>query len=286
MALQRMALYEALTRPAVIAHRATAATSGKPQRMPIPMSIKDGVRTAKRVYVNLPDLGIDARAIPGFDSIGPQIPPFPEMWIEYSITGSDIIFGALIRDQGVPAGESRTGIRTHFTLDFFALDEGAVTLGYGALAVVRDDGSLEELVATRVEDASMRSWSEIGGDEWDIHMPRAMAIPPMTAIGLMNCKNVKVEPSNRPITRSKKNRGKNVAKLNYHTIVLPGSSSSSGGTGECKGVMPQHKVRGHFKTFTAEAPLMGQHVGTYWWGWQVRGNKKNGITVTDYKVGA
>jgi hypothetical protein len=25
-------------------------------------------------------------------------------------------------------------------------------------------------------------------------------------------------------------------------------------------------VDGHFKTFTAEAPLFGKHVGTYWWG--------------------
>ncbi len=31
---------------------------------------------------------------------------------------------------------------------------------------------------------------------------------------------------------------------------------------------------------------MGRHVGTYWWGWQVRGNPNNGVTITDYRVGA
>lgn len=25
-------------------------------------------------------------------------------------------------------------------------------------------------------------------------------------------------------------------------------------------------IKGHYKTYTADAPLMGKHVGTYWWG--------------------
>jgi hypothetical protein len=42
-------------------------------------------------------------------------------------------------------------------------------------------------------------------------------------------------------------------------------------------------VRGHFKTFTAEKPLMGRAVGTYSWGWQLRGDPKRGIVISDYQ---
>jgi hypothetical protein len=47
-----------------------------------------------------------------------------------------------------------------------------------------------------------------------------------------------------------------------------------------------HRVRGHFKTFTAERPLMGKHVGTCWWGWQLRGdpNPNRGIVTSDYQI--
>ena len=44
-------------------------------------------------------------------------------------------------------------------------------------------------------------------------------------------------------------------------------------------------LRGHFKTFTEDAPLFGKVVGTFWWGWQVRGTAKNGVIVSDYKIG-
>jgi hypothetical protein len=107
----------------------------------------------------------------------------------------------------------------------------------------------------------------------------------LLALGFMNCKNVKTERHERLQQLGKKQRRKRPAKLDYHTIVLPGGADIGGGqaSGEPR-ELAQHKVRGHFKTFTAERPLMGQHVGTYWWGWQVRGSKDNGTVVSDYKV--
>ncbi|WP_225050582.1 hypothetical protein, partial [Enterococcus casseliflavus] len=74
----------------------------------------------------------------------------------------------------------------------------------------------------------------------------------------------------------------------YNTIHLPNESHSSGtkrdsGTNCGKSL---HTVRGHFKIFTEDKPLLGKHVGTYWWGWQVRGSKEVGEVVSDYKVSA
>jgi hypothetical protein len=31
---------------------------------------------------------------------------------------------------------------------------------------------------------------------------------------------------------------------------------------------------------------MGKHVGTYYWGWQVRGKRTNGEIISSYEVGA
>jgi len=112
----------------------------------------------------------------------------------------------------------------------------------------------------------------------------------LVAVGWMNCRNVQLRQHDRSgnIGGSKRKRLRNQARsLDFHTIHLPGVDYESDGsvTAEHRDLR-LHQVRGHFKTFTADAPLMGQHVGTYWWGWQVRGSKRNGVVVSDYKVGA
>ena len=52
---------------------------------------------------------------------------------------------------------------------------------------------------------------------------------------------------------------------------------------------PQHRplplflVRGHYQTYTAEAPLFGKHVGRWWWAPQTRGDADNGIVLKSYR---
>ena len=75
--------------------------------------------------------------------------------------------------------------------------------------------------------------------------------------------------------------------VSYHTIVLPSVRPSGGSADPAQGTLaeqPLHKVRGHFKTYTAEAPLLGRHTGTYWWGHQVRGSREHGEVVSDYRL--
>ena len=108
------------------------------------------------------------------------------------------------------------------------------------------------------------------------------------ALTLINCKNVTTDDKHR-ITFSRsgteKRRGIPARKIKYHTIVLPGGGSTwDRKTGRHRAAA-LHRVRGHTKTFTADKPLMGKHVGTYWWGWQVRGSADNGIVVSDYEMG-
>lgn len=44
-----------------------------------------------------------------------------------------------------------------------------------------------------------------------------------------------------------------------------------------------HICRGHFKRFE-EKPLFGKYSGLFWWEYQIRGNRKHGIILKDYKV--
>ncbi|MGV9615167.1 hypothetical protein [Nocardia xishanensis] len=110
------------------------------------------------------------------------------------------------------------------------------------------------------------------------------------AIGLMNCRNVEITETQTSIRSSRKpKRGtpKPLKPLVHHVITLPGSRrprnsvevQAIGG-----GPTPLHLVRGHFKTYTADAPLLGKHVGTYWWQPAVRGDREHGVIETSYRV--
>lgn len=46
--------------------------------------------------------------------------------------------------------------------------------------------------------------------------------------------------------------------------------------------VPLHLCRGHFKTYTPEKPLLGRHVGTYWWEPHLRGDEHVGVVVHDH----
>lgn len=106
--------------------------------------------------------------------------------------------------------------------------------------------------------------------------------PAVLAVGLMNCKNVHTEERSTGNVFNRKKR-KRSPKLDYHVIVLPapaGGGEDAGGHWDVQ----RHKVRGHFKTYTADKPLMGRHVGTYWFAWHLRGDAERGRIIADYKL--
>lgn len=93
------------------------------------------------------------------------------------------------------------------------------------------------------------------------------------AFGFMNCRNVRLDDAVRVQRHGKKGvadrrRSFPAAKV----INVPGMSSAAGrhtlGAGE---PIAPHVVRGHFKNYTEDAPLLGKITGTYWWGHHVRG---------------
>lgn len=235
------------------------------------------LRQAKRVWVD-PDMATRAMAIaedgkhPGVASIGPQTLPFDSMYFETRFRGVPTAVFARAERGTNGSVNSYESIHPH---------KKEIHVGCSSNPMIWMDIDSSGAINSARGDATL------GTDSTPADFMHLL--PALLAVGLMNCKNVtterveRINPHQRSSSRKKR---KLPPKLDYHTIVLPGSRSGGGALVEGLDVMPHHQVRGHFKTFTAERPLMGQHVGTYWWGWQVRGNKKNGITVTDYKIGA
>lgn len=107
----------------------------------------------------------------------------------------------------------------------------------------------------------------------------------LVALGFMNCRNVSTQRVERPAKQPKKSRRKRPDRADYHVIVLPRKAYSGDSyTTDEHGRRRLHCVRGHVKTFTAERPLLGKHVGSYWWSDQLRGNPDLGVVEADYKV--
>lgn len=108
----------------------------------------------------------------------------------------------------------------------------------------------------------------------------------LVGLGFMNCKNVGLQRVERPVKQPRKARRQRPPKVDYHTIVLPRPKGAPSGNGSANktGEIPLHHVRGHFKTYTPQAPLLGKHVGTYWWSHYVAGNPERGEVISDYRI--
>lgn len=105
---------------------------------------------------------------------------------------------------------------------------------------------------------------------------------------LMQCKNVTTE-NHKPseaLNMARRKRGKQEL-LTYKTLklLLPGKKEKhllqNNPTGDHNRI---HFCRGHFKEYTAEAPLFGRITGLWWWQPHVRGKSTDGVVMKDYQV--
>lgn len=138
---------------------------------------------------------------------------------------------------------------------------------------------IERALADRAEvlhrlDAVVADWVKV-----------AVLHPSLMAHSLLACKNVETDIHHPNPKLSKRNaRKKGFPLVSFKTLrIVP---TGGGGHGGQTGLTRLHIMRGHFKTFTAEKPLFGRVVGTYWWSPGLRGNAKRGVVVKDYAVEA
>jgi hypothetical protein len=107
-------------------------------------------------------------------------------------------------------------------------------------------------------------------------------------LSLMHCKNVdvrQVDPPERLSRKHERRHGRPLASYYVLSVKPIGRVLDTEGEAQTKGLAHAlHICRGHFKTFTEDAPLFGKRVGTYWWEAQVRGKAEEGVVEKDYRV--
>ena len=116
----------------------------------------------------------------------------------------------------------------------------------------------------------------------------AMNALPLTymAIALLHCKNIERQDQHLPRQpRRQYERKYGVLPDVTYTLSIRGSGGAGGeGSREAMGLLREHIRRGHFKTYSEDAPLFGKHTGTYFWPQGMRGNPKRGKVEKDYAI--
>ena len=112
--------------------------------------------------------------------------------------------------------------------------------------------------------------------------------PALFAISLMHCKNVRlhsVDPPERVSAKHERKTGRPLTRYHVLNIEPMRRILDREGEAQTRGLRHAlHICRGHFKTFTEDAPLFGRHTGTYWWPAQLRGSSSEGVVEKDYRI--
>lgn len=215
------------------------------------------------------------------------VPPYEHMWFEWAESGKMGAGAAYLRTSPVHKVPRKVTELTHpdlywvLSLMYYS-PEGSEHTTQMVVGLDRSGNYLQGR-AILTGDQETYTQEEI---RWNTAYAVWVRGLVTTALSLMNCKNVSLIKHHRdPLPRGKKSKKPPIPRLSYHTIKLPGVTyDSSGKANMTKDEMAYHLVRGHFKTYTAERPLLGKATGTYWWAPQARGNKDNGEVVKDYEV--
>ena len=110
--------------------------------------------------------------------------------------------------------------------------------------------------------------------------------PALLSIALMHCKNTNLIKEHVPekVRAKRRKTGKPIVDWNVIQVPSPTSHKSQLTEKETGTKVPLHLVRGHFKTYTEEAPLFGSLTGTYWWSSHARGDLAAGQRHHKYEV--
>lgn len=205
----------------------------------------------------------------------PSKPPFPAIWAETRML--DFSFALAMAGY-----ENEDGTSLYRGVTFRSLDKNTTALVPGHFELIyAEDGVLEEFVVRFLDET-----------EGEAHSKLVTSLIATTLTGFMfsHCKNVEIveELPPRQIRRAMQRRGEHVVK-HHEVSVLQSHNVTRGGTGGSRSDSPSralHIARGHFATYTEDAPLFGKYTGTFWRPAHVRGKADHGTVHKNYKVKA
>jgi hypothetical protein len=222
-------------------------------------------------------------------------PPYPKMWFEWDVclkfdAGEDL-FGMNVR-QGVYVEATKTeiGWDTIF-LCFTRSSNILIPLPLSLRYVIPRDGRIPEDGLDSAYGVNGSSSyllpKEPGGLEpYSDRMFVEFIVPIFFTFGLLHCKNiVAIEKGGRnPNVKNRRHRSKGtkhyvldvIPSQNIHRTEYERPAQGS--------AQRMHFRRGHFKEYTAEKPLFGKYIGSYWWEAHVAGSANIGEIRKDYRI--
>lgn len=174
---------------------------------------------------------------------------------------------------------------------FFAGGKNFVKHIGGCIDFLDEDGKIMEGDSRLVmpgEEAYKAMKAGMVSENKVAHMLNSTSFPFFFGISLCHCNNVEVGEDGpaQAVRENRKSKGQNPGQtfktLDIEPMKEKSASSSSGGDPSVSRAL--HICRGHFKTYTEDAPLFGEHTGTYWWPMHTRGSAENGEVKKDYRV--
>lgn len=120
-------------------------------------------------------------------------------------------------------------------------------------------------------------------------MARMILLPTFLATSFLHCKNVKQivgEIAPKVAKKYKAKTGRDLVQFKTLDIApmretLRRASAEDADMGLKRAL---HVCRGHFATYTADRPLFGKRVGTFWVPQHIRGKSEYGAVVKDYRL--
>lgn len=247
------------------------------------------------------------------------LPPFDDVWIEWrDQNGGKITMGCRVTARRGEIDPRLTALRLDVFFAFNGRYRVTAALAGSTGVALNPDGS----EVTSRDDLAPAAIEELGGsgppgspyrnrersEEGETMLVRyfapaspdpegARVLEPFLRIAgngvlegyqLLNCENIALEPITDPEARRRAGRTKKKGLLWHRLVVVKPSLRQKYGLqvprGSGEPIMRAHLRRGHFKTYTAEAPLLGKHVGRFWWSPHAAGSKELGVVLKDYEV--
>jgi hypothetical protein len=111
------------------------------------------------------------------------------------------------------------------------------------------------------------------------------AVTACTVAALLNARNLPREIVTPTQSRPSRRRGE-PPPFRYHVLKIDPAAArttGSGAGGSHEGGVALHLKRGHWKLYTPGAPLLGKHVGRWWWGAHLAGTADR-VVEKDYEI--
>jgi hypothetical protein len=247
---------------------------------------------AKWMQKSSPDISVT-------DDMAQIMPPWPHAWVEYVALTDDLervgvnvetapidqieIFGLSDRSD-ISVDEEEVATISMLTVFVEAKSNSvdllatiAFPIGYDGFAITSE--ALVDCKKSFLKECPPKKASSVIG--WLIR-------PVLFGFSLCHANNVSLYEDEvpKPVQKKRRKSGKNPGKTFKCLDIEPMKKQSrrESDEGESDVERALHICRGHFKTYTEENPLFGEHTGTYWWPMHVRGNEDAGEVEKSYRV--